>query len=63
MQSDEHAGSANDNHGGVGDGAPTAEPHPALRSLARLLARQAARDFVDQVFNDNGGAESHNEGE
>lgn len=36
------------------------EPHPALRALARLLARQAAQDFVRQEANDNRGPESDN---
>lgn len=61
MQSDEDAGPANDNSGWVGKKTPQpTEPHPALRALARLLARQAARDFVNQTANDNRGAESEN---
>jgi len=55
MQDDKDGGAANDNQGNGAAQAPAAEPHPALRTLARLLARQAARDLVDQAANDNTG--------
>lgn len=61
MQSDEDTGPTNDSSGGNEKKTPpSTEPHPALRVLARLLARQAARDFVNQTANDNRGAESEN---
>jgi hypothetical protein len=64
MQSETDAGPANDNSTGTEEKMTRlTEPHPALRVLARLLARQAARDFVNQTANDNQGAKSENKGD